>query len=87
MKKHMKSSVRNNDPRETLAHQLAEAGLNSKDAFIIALDSGLNVVNNIVKMDLQLNGLMDLNSGIEMVNYIAKMALRLNMLMDLNTGG
>ena len=52
----MKSSVRNNDPRETLAHQLAEAGLNSKDAFIIALDSGLNVVDRDYLIDLGLKG-------------------------------
>jgi len=56
MNKHMKSSVRNNDPRETLAHQLAEAGLNSKDAFIIALDSGLNVVDRDYLIDLGLKG-------------------------------
>jgi len=52
----MKPRKRIHDPRESLAEKLNKAGIDAQTAFLIALDSGRNLVDKEYLIDLDLRG-------------------------------
>jgi hypothetical protein len=52
----MKSKKKIHDPRESLADELSKAGIDAQKAFLIALDTGRNLVDKEYLIDLDLKG-------------------------------
>jgi len=52
----MKPKKRIHDPRESLADKLNKAGIDAQKAFLIALDTGRNLVDKEYLIDLDLRG-------------------------------
>ncbi|MFC1693128.1 hypothetical protein ACFL1R_06455 [Candidatus Latescibacterota bacterium] len=52
----MKTKKKIHDPRESLANKLNKAGIDAQKAFLIALDSGRNLVDKEYLIDLNLRG-------------------------------